>query len=161
MPLSPSRWHSTSAAEMGVFVRDRVNRLRHHLTSAGRLFRDARGLHQHPLQHGRRVLLARHGGGGLGMPAAPERRDGLVDRKRGRAAPRDHQHPALHLDAQEQRVPVGRVAHARHQRGRIVDVVACVAAAATIRRPATSRSVRAAINRSRSSRWSRCSGLRR
>ena len=35
MPLSPSRWHSTSAAEMRCFVRHRVNRLRHHLTERG------------------------------------------------------------------------------------------------------------------------------
>ena len=127
MPLSPSRWHSTSVAEIELLARDGMHRLRHHLAGAGRLLGDARGLHQHPLQHGRRVLLAREGGSGLRMPAAAERRDRLVDRKRGRAAARDHQHPALHLDAQEQRVPVGRVAHARHQRGRVVDVAACAA----------------------------------
>ena len=60
----------------------------------------------------------------LRVAAAAELLQGSVGRKRRRAAARDQQHPALHCDSEEQRIPVGEVADAVRKRGGVLHPLA-------------------------------------
>ena len=140
----PSRWHSTSVAAMSLELGDGVDRARHHVaarSSGGS--RDARDLARAPASSDLvRVLAARRSpmrpGRGRRRRAAASAASTASAGVRLRA---DHQHPPLHRDSEEQRVPVGDVADAVTQATRRPRPSSSArAAAVTTRRPATSRS---------------------